>query len=80
MGILAGILKWLLVMLIVCGAIVVICYVAQDKEKRGEKKRRSGLWQLSWQLPAVREEQEGVGVYCQNFFRESARVCSSTTS
>ena len=33
----AGILKWLLVMLIVCGAIVVICYVAQDKEKRGEK-------------------------------------------
>ena len=46
----------------------------------GRKKRRSGLWQLSWQLPAVREEQEGVGVYCQNFFRESARVCSSTTS
>ncbi len=37
MGILAGTLKWLLVMLIVCGAIVVICYVAQDKEKRGEK-------------------------------------------
>ena len=36
MEILAGILKWLLVMLIVCGAIVVICYVAQDKEKRGE--------------------------------------------
>ena len=35
MGILAGILKWLLVMLIVCGAIVVICYVALDKEKRG---------------------------------------------